>query len=373
MPRTADGPSRNRYSSFYCELAVVTNVNRKNWTCEVETIHSAKTHKDVQVASPYHHFAGGEGFHVLPEVGARCYVAKPVDDTPHIILCFVASPAVKAAEGDDPERSTTTPEGSNTDVSYQGNRLDLNPGDMALTGRDQNFIILRRGGVLQFGATPLAQRIVVPVRNYIHDFCENYELATPGGDVVWTVDRPELDPAGKAPASWVFHLNEFAVDKKATVRVRHLPLADAGQKKVAWEVQVAAQGIDRQTGAVSNATYTLMVLTDGTTTEFIGASRTVDVKGDDTLTIGGKQTVSVTGDYEHTAAGIKLTASKQASLVGKSVKLGDEGASEPAMLGNAFVDWAKNAIIQTPAGPGKINPISIQALQKVLSKVVFNK
>jgi hypothetical protein len=373
MAQTKDGPSSNRFSPFYCELAVVTDVNRKTWTCTVQTTHSSKTHNNVQWGSPYHHFKGGEGFHYIPEVGARCYVAAPVDNTPPFVLCFISPPAVMSAENDDPARSTSEPGGSSTDVSYQGNRPDMNPGDMAMTTRDGNFIILRRGGRLQLGATPLAQRIMVPVRNFVHDYAENYELATPGGDVTWTIDRPELDPAGKAPASWVFHLNEYSTDKNATVRVRHLPLVDAGAKKTAWEVQVAPNNIDRSTGKVSSPTYTMMLLTSGNFTEMIGADRTVEVKGNDNLTIGGSQTTKVTGDSKLTAKGVSIEASATAVLAGKTTKLGDAGATEPGMLGNAFMQWAQTAIIQTPSGPGKFHALSLSNLQKVLSKKVFLK
>jgi hypothetical protein len=373
MARTPDAPSSSRFSPFYCEKAVVTDVNRKTWTCAVETMHSGKTHRDLQWASPYHDYHGGAGIHFMPEVGTHCYVALPVDNTPAFVMCFIAPPAVISAEGDDPVRSTSSPEGSSTDVSYQSQRPDMNPGDIAMTTRDGNFIILRRGGILQLGATPLAQRIVVPVRNFVHDFFENYELAGPAGDVTWLVDRPELDPAGKAPCSWTFHLNEFATDKNATVRVRHLPLADAGKKKTAWEISVAANGIDRNTGKVSSPTYTMMVLTTGAVTEMIGADRSVEIKGDDTLTISGKQTTTVKGDSKLAAKNITLEASANATVVGKAVKLGDAMAIEPAILGNMFLTWLSSVIVIGPPGAGVISPASIAAFQSALSKKVFLK
>lgn len=349
------------------------NVNRQTWTCTVKTTYSAKDFEDVQWGAPYHHYDSGEGIHYMPEPGAKCYLAQPNDSTPPFIMCFVAPPAQATSTTETPARSTADG-GSATDVSYQSKRPDLNPGDLAMTTRDGNFLILRRGGVVQLGATPLAQRIVVPVRNFVHDYCENYELATPAGDVTWVIDRPELDATGKQAASWTFHMREFAVDKNATVRVRHLPLAAAGGKKSAWEVHVAPNGIDPSTEAVTGPVYTMLILTDGTKTEMLGASRTVDVKGDDTLTVGGNSTTTVTGSAKLTAKQIALKASDVASVVGAAVKLGDANATEPNLKGNAFEKWLGNVVIDTPAGPGTINPASIkQFVQQVLSKVVFTK
>lgn len=371
MPK--EGPSSRKYGHFYCEAAEITDVNRKTWTCTVATKHSAKTFSDVQWGAPYHHNTGGEGIHYMPEIGAHCYLALPVDHTPPFIMAFVAPPSVQTKAGAAPAAAEEGAEAPPADVSYQSNRPDLSPGDIAFTTRDENFLILRRGGVVQLGATPMAQRVIVPVRNFVHDFAENYELATPGGDVLWTVDRPELDPAGKPACSWTFHMQEFSTDKKATVRVRHLPLAAAGAKKAAWEVSVAQNGIDRTSGAVSSATYTLMVLTSGEFSEVIGANRTIEVKGDDTLKVGGKQTTTVTGDSKLSAKNITSEASGTNGVLGKVVKLADANAIEPGLLGNAMLQWLPTVQVIGPPGAGVISPASIAAFQKVLSKMVFLK
>lgn len=373
MALTKDAPSSNRFSPFYCEQAVVVDVNRANWTCVVETMHSAKSFRDVPWGTPYHHYTGGEGLHFMPEVGAHCYLASPVDNTPPFILAFIAPPAVKEAAGDAPLRPTSDGAGSSTDVSYQSNRPDLNPGDIGMTTRDGNFLYLRRGGIVQFGASPMAQRICVPVRNFIHDFCENYELATPGGDVAWIIDRPELDPAGEAASSYTFHLLEYATDKKATVRVRHLPLAASGGDKAAWEVTIAPQGVDRTSGAISGETYTLMVMTTGAKTEMIGATRETWVKGDDTLKVDGKQDVVVKGDSTHKAKNVTITSEGTSVVDGKAVHLGDPNASEPVPCGNKQAQWVAQAQVLTAMGPAPFAPPTIQAFQDVLSKKVMTK
>lgn len=379
MPAVKDAPSQKRFSHFYCEESTVTSVNVQTWTCTVQTKYSAKTHSDVQWSSPYHHPTGGEGVHYVPEIGAHCYIAVPVDGTPPFVMGFIAPPAVLTSADEKPVRSTDDAGGSPSNVTYQSNRPDLNPGDIAITTRDGNFFILRRGGVVQLGATALAQRVMVPVRNFIHDFAENYELATPAGDVTWLVDRPELDDAGKPACSYTFHMQEFATDKKATVRIRHLPLSDAGGTKAAWEVTVAKNGIDRNTGAVSAEVYTLSVLTTGAVSEFIGARRSVEVKSDDKLVVGGNRTVEVKGDSIETAKNLTLKASNTVVVEGEVLRLGDGYAMEPGLLGSAFAQWLSTVQILVPQGPpgsvatGMISPASLAQFQKTLSKKTFLK
>ncbi|MET0350075.1 MAG: hypothetical protein ABW067_09840 [Rhizobacter sp.] len=373
MAGRSGSPATTTFSPFYCESATITDVNRRTWTCSIETTYSAKALNDVPWGAPYTHFTAGEGIHYMPEVGAPCFVAFPVDKSPPFILCFVALPSTQQAKTDDPLRSGTDPKGSSSDVSYQGNRPELNPGDIAITGRDGNFIYLRRGGVLQLGATPIAQRIVVPVKNFVHDFAENYELVTPGGDWTWLVDRAELDSSGKQACSWTMHLQEFATDKLATVRLRYLPLAEAGADKAAWEIDIAQNGIDRQTGSVTSVAYSMKVLTDGTKTEMVGVDQTIKIVGNSSLEVGGDQVTKVKGDETLDATNITYTAKAEAALVGKAVKLGDTGANEPGTLGNQLLKWLTNAIIQTPTGPGKVSPISLNLFNQVLSKKVFLK
>lgn len=371
--RTKDSPSSSTFGHFYCERAVITDVNRRTWTCRAESIYSAKRWDDLQWMAPYQHPAAGEGFHFMPEVGAHCYVASPVDDSPPIVLGFITPPAVEEATGSEPLRHNETPGGSNTDVSYQGKRPDLNPGDLAMTTRDGNFLILRRGGILQLGATPMAQRICVPVRNFMRDFAENYELVTVGGDVSWLVDRPELDPAGKAACSYTFHLQEFATDKLATVRVRHLPPAEGGEKKVAWDVVVAPQKISRDGSEPSGKVYAFRVLTNGTVTEITAGNRTTEIGGDDALTVKGDHTVEIQGELLYTAKDATIKARSKAAIIGKAVSVGDAHATEPALLGNAMTQWLQTATVLTAMGPALFSPQAIADFQKVLSRVVTVK
>lgn len=377
MAQDAGSPSSRRYSNFICEVAEITDVNRKTWTCTAEGIYGSKTFENVHVLSPYHHYAGGEGMYAMPEVGARCYIASPNDNSPAFVMGFIAVPSVVSSATDDPLRSTMNG-ASSTDVSYQSKRPDANPGDMGFTTRDGSFFKLLRGGVIQLGSTNMAQRIYIPVRNFIKDFAENYTLSTVSGEVAWTVERPELDPLGKAACTYSFTMQEYGSDKKASVRVRHMPLQAAGAKKAFWEVTVAPQGIDHDKGSVSGATYTMTVLSDGTQTEMVGANREITVKGNDKLTIDGSATIEAKTAYSLKSPKITITADQLFELTSKAIKLGSSSANEPGVLGQQLLKWLSGA--QFVVGPGvaagsvcTLSPASVATLQTILSRTVFLK
>ncbi len=355
------------------EEGVITDVNRKTWTVTVETRHTAKTVPDLQIMVPYHHYANGEGLHHLPEVGAVCLLGWPSDNTPPIVMGYLGMPSVELASDGQARPESTDDSASPTDVSLRSRRPDMNPGDIGMTTRDENFVICRRGGIVQIGATSIAQRIYIPVLNYIKDICENYSMQSFGGDVSWTVDRQESDPSGNAPATWTMHLREFAQDAKATVRVRYLPVqAPGGGSKSAWEISVSPQGIDTDDGSVEEEMYSLLVTIDGDKTEVIGANRSVTVRGNDTVRVEGNQETTVTGDSKITAQGsLEHIAGSTAVLGGAIVKLGSKTAAHPGTLGDELVQWLATSIWPVAGGAAAPSPASIAALSRILSTKVF--
>ncbi|RLA42205.1 MAG: hypothetical protein DRQ64_00010 [Gammaproteobacteria bacterium] len=362
MANSRGSPSDSNFSRFRCEEMVITNVDKRMWTIDAESRHTAKKVNDIQCLVPYHHFEGGEGIHFLPEVGAICYIAWPSDNTAPFIMGFkgAASQVGSIDTEGDPQGSTATEAtGSPSGVSFRSNRPNLLPGDIAMTTRDANFIILRRGGVLQLGATAVSQRIYIPILNYIKDFCENYSMSTFGGDIAWTVERSESDPSGNAPASYTFHMNEFAQDEKASVRVRHFPLAaPGGGEKAAWEVHVAKNNIDRDSGEVTSETYSLSILMDGSKTEVVGANYDLTIKGNQTVTVEGDRQVAVKGKEQHDVEGDYIVkAGPRVALEAMGVYLGPN-ASMPAVLGTPLMIWLSThthpvagALASPPAAP----------------------
>jgi len=181
------------------ETCRIINVNIEDWSVDVISEYGNKRYFDVQVSAPYFHFANGEGIYVQPEVGALCWLCRPSSGR-------FATPFVMGFQSAADESTTT----------FRGGRQSLNPGDIMLRTRDENFLILRRGGVVQIGATPTAQRLYIPIRNFIKDFCENYELFTFGGELTWLTDRDEKATDGKALTTFSLKAKEKA-DNKAHI------------------------------------------------------------------------------------------------------------------------------------------------------------
>lgn len=363
---TGTGASRSDFTPVVIEEATVVDVNKGNYTVSVVTRHTSKRFDDIQCALPYFHNENGEGIYFLPEVGAVCQIFRGSDTTPPFILGFLAIPAVQESSDGTPTRSTTEG-GSTTDVSFRGRRLDILPGDIVFSTRDENFIILRRGGVLQIGSTDISQRMYIPIGNFIKDFCENYSMDTFGGNIRWTVERQENDPGGNAPAAYVFHMNEFAQDEKASFRVRHFPPQGTGSgAKNVWEVTVAQNKINTETGEVTDATYTMTVAMDGAKTEYIGAAHTLRVKGDHLIDVDGNLThrsakkALVQGTEE-----ARLKSTTKAIVEAPEVLVGGPDAIEPGVCGTQLMTYLTT--LGTAAGVGPPPPTILSTKVKLSS------
>lgn len=354
MGYSGNGPAFSGLAAVLIEEATVVDVNTRNYTVSVVTRHTAKQYDDVHVGHPYFHNENGEGIYMLPEVGAVCQLCRGSDTTPPFIMCFIAIPSVLESDDGTPLRSTPDG-GSTTDVSYRGRRLSIIPGDLVLTTRDENFLILRRGGILQIGATDIAQRLYVPIGNLIRDVCENYAMDALGGNITWTVDRQENDPGGNAPVSYFFNVGEFAQDQKASVSVRHFPAASA-EDKAAWEVVVAKNGIDRDTGEHTAAKYTMSVALSGEKMEMVGANYTLEITGDHTVTASGNISYKAGGSAIVEGGTEARLKALQVILEGQ-VLIGSAAAGEPVVLGGQLLTYLGTiATALNALAPGSVPP-----------------
>lgn len=397
------------------ETGVVANINVRNLTIDWVAQYSGRQIPDVQIMTPYLHYNNGEGFTCVPEVGAICAICWPTDDDPPFVLGFLAASELEGAEiskfikekmtepgveteGDMDKQNTISSGGSTevsenpSDATFRAGRPILNPGDMLWQGRDENFVVLRRGGVLQLGSTNICQRAYIPVLNYIRDFCENYELNTAAGSLSWTVKRQESDTSGNAPTEYELIAREFAQDKKASIKVLLGSLDDAvqppGGDKTYLEVTIAPQQIDPHSGEVSgkdkfvirlDKAGNMYVHQAGTRTEEIDGDLTVTVKGSETHTVQGSQEVQVDGNQivavgqNHELSGVGSTEDWSGNKVigAAQLLLGGQAASEPAVLGGRLVSWLL-AHTHPVAGAlaSSVDPATATALNTALSSVV---
>jgi len=195
----------------YIHEARVIDVNLTNWTIDCHTIFDQKMFLDVQVASPYMHPARGEGMYVIPEVGAKCLICIPSDGPPPFVLAFLMPMETKTKT-----TAVTDPiEANDSNASFGGGRKRPKPGDIVVQGRDGNFMRLHRGGVAEFGASQLAQRICIPLGNLVTDISQNYNHFNSGGAINWGV----RDGGTSNPESEYRHtIRVFADDEYADMR-----------------------------------------------------------------------------------------------------------------------------------------------------------
>lgn len=276
FPRTSPMHSAGNDAAEIVQARVV-DVNMVNWTVDVVTQYDQKRYYEIQVASPYMHYNNGEGFSVMPEVGAVCMVCLPSDTAAPFILAFIMPhELINDASAEDAPAGTAShgqPQANPTAASYAGGRPRAKQGDIWLRTRDENFVILHRGGVLQLGATPLAQRIYIPLNNSVVDVSGNYAHHNSSGTIAWGLQEgPSLE---HYPSQYMHTFRVFADDKEADVRVTvgkvytpapepdgdkgeldaisQLELGTLPDDPIIYEVVVAEKGFNTEDGSLASA------------------------------------------------------------------------------------------------------------------------
>lgn len=233
--RAGGGTTRGGWGSDKTGQAVVTDVHPGTWRVDVVTKFDRRTYKGVQVGSAYLHYAGGEGINVMPEIGAKCHVTIPADGSEPFLSSFIAPLETKGAEKVVTGDGTTvlvSPDGKTKanpgDASFAAGRPRANPGDIILSTRDRNWIALRRGGVVEIGASPLAQRLYIPITNLVSDVAERYALETAGGAISWGLQEgPTIE---NSPTEWTQTFRVLANSTFADLRVSCGSVAALGER-----------------------------------------------------------------------------------------------------------------------------------------------
>jgi len=164
-------------------LARVVYVNPREFTLDAIGIFTQRTYSDIPFATPYQNRSHPGGVSIMPEEGSMCYVCVCADKT-QFVLGFVTdprnTPQFEKVDGKVQE-STTADKGPD----FRGEREFLEPGDVFLGTQDGNKVCLRRGGMVQIGATPLAQRFYLPIENVVRDYFQKYQAFSPVGEIEW--------------------------------------------------------------------------------------------------------------------------------------------------------------------------------------------
>ena len=248
------------------ERGRIISVNIRTFTVDARTENTNKLFSDKPFMTPYCGQSQGEGMNFMPEVGTVCWICTPGGDHE---AAFILGWSMASEDG-----------------SYRGGRVLLNPGDIHYSTQDGNFLILRRGGVVQIGSTPVCQTIYLPLLNSIRQYSENYEVHTPGGDLTWLVDRDDENGEGHKETTLILAAKEFADDPN------DMPIA------------VLKMGSHKASGT----TILSLETAQGKTSLKIEKSGNVSWEVQNlTLTAKGKADVTVTGPLRATAASIQLT------------------------------------------------------------------
>lgn len=312
--------------SAYVERAQVVNVSAQDYSVDFITEKSMRYYGDVPFSCPYTHSAAGEGAFFMPEVGATCWVCWPSDDSFPFILGY--APPVDM-EG-----------------RWRGNRRNMNPGDFYVGTRDGNGVVIRRGGVVQVMATPLAQRMYLPINNIIRDWCQNYELHAFGGDLTWEVHRPETNDAGDKTTTWTLKAKEKATDKAA---VMELTAGHHEDSETALQMKIYADGTEEHTQNLQLTVKKSGEVKWETQDSFlVSAQKNVELAATENMKLSAQQEAMLSGvqgvKIESSSGGIVVSAPSSNIELGAgivitpdgTVTLGGEGA-EPAVKGTALL------------------------------------
>lgn len=355
--------TRLKLSNPVIQTARILDVNVANYTVTVASEFAKKPLIGLPFSVPYSHHYNGEGIYFMPEVGSVCWLCEPSDGNKPFILGW----------------SVPTEGGA-----YRGRRRDLNPGDIFLGTRDENFMVLRRGGVVQIGATPLAQRMFLPVNNVIRDLCENYNLHTLGGDLEWTIAREENTTDGHRPALLKIRAREFADDKE--------PIAEMQIGSHSEDDALILSLVVKASGAQGAAQkFSLNIEKDGNVTwksennvkwEVQGA---YDIKAHSTVTVESDQAIHLYASDNFQAKGslAKMEATQGAATVKSPsqtvldaplVYAGGAAATQPVALAVPLMTWLAahiHAIIVpipgTPTSPPMVPPVPVIVSQTLFS------
>lgn len=367
--------------------ARIIDVNLVNWTVDVFTVFDQKRYFDIQVASPYLHPNFGEGIYAFPEIGSKCVVCIPSDGPPPFVLAFIMPPeTIPDASSDEAPQGTQGQTGGDTqnvtDSTYRGGRARAKPGDIVMKGRDGNFVVLHRGGVLQIGSTQLAQRIYIPLGNFVTDISRNYNHFNTGGSINWGL-RPG-SPEEKPESEWRQTFRVFANDEFADMRVAigkvHNPVqekvgdagstSDLNQLGIGVDVPIVAEfaispgGFDTDVGApvtsgnVARDNNVFRMFFDRAGGMMLRAEGAISVRVKDKLRIKADGDIDVLSDGAiaiEAGGPINIQAGGGINITGDGVIKLNGGSKPVATVGSTVSIVTTVPIpIQTSMGPGTI-------------------
>lgn len=266
--------TRNKMGITNIEIAIIASVNTEDNTCTVRTETSEIFHDDIPLICPALHQETGTGITYYPQVGETVLVCTSSDGY-RFILGYIPTIDEKG--------------------SYSAGRPSANPGDIFITGGDGNFLILRRGGVLQIGSNQITQTLYIPTRNIIHHIAENFIIDTFAGSLELSDKRKEDNSNGKQEGEFKLNLKEFTNDKDNTVEVYAGPLFSLTLKNNGNQTSKLEF---KKTGEISLTTI-----------------KTISIKSSENMSLNSDKDISLG------AANINIQAKTKSSIQANSIEI----------------------------------------------------
>lgn len=400
LPRT-DGPQHTG-ASRPCRTvrATVVATHPAQRTVDVELDNQDQILYEIEYATPYACEATGTFIDVVPEPGACCYVMFPSDGTRPLIIGWVTTPRFAVYNDEDEPVDT-----------YVGGRLGLVPGDLALYNNKGTFVILRHGGTLQIGASPLAQTMYIPVENLIRHFFQNYEGKGIPGEIHWKHGAMKSED-DKTTVQLYWGTKQFAEDQHLTMTVR---AGRAGEEEFSpqqeelfgatktkpykyglatdygsndpekttilsicvdpnntgctyvYQLDSLGNVFHRITGSVHWELESINAyLSEGFHLHF-GAAGSIEATVDSILQAKVQQFIV------EAVADIQMVATTSCTLNGQQIKLGGDAAAFKAVLGEAMVTWCNSHVHPTPGGLSSTAQVSMDSATVLSDAVLLKK
>lgn len=337
----------------YTVQGKIVNVNLAEWTVDVVSQFDQLRLFNIAVGSPYLHWSRGEGYTAFPEVGAKCLVTIPSDSSPPFISSFIMP-------------METLPDGG---MTFGGSRQVPKPGDQWIRGRDGNFLVLHRGGVLQVGCSETCQSIYIPLSNLLTHFTENFAHHAGGGSILWGLQEGNVEnPKAEHIETYRVRANDSFGDLRICKGYVQDPIGepvDGAQtllsaegigtgsgNHIVYEISYSEGGFDTGNGRLANktatnrATFRFLLDKEGGGLVRMGASLVLAIKK--SLRINVEEEFSLTVEKS-----IDIAAERKVTIRGTSVDiLSDGGIIRLSPAGGGAPVARAQDVVQVVIPPG---------------------
>lgn len=199
IPEMAGNSPFKEYPSAFMH-GVIVFIDPERWTVTVQIQETGARQYNVPIMSPYFFRERGQGAYFIPEVGAQCLVCYAYGQP--FVLGFLP-PIDSISKGSEiidnlSESAGTykppTPSGAPPLTSYRNNREgEMLPGDYCIKTKGRNRLKLLTNGNVLIEASKVCMRVFSKLKNWITDYCINYTLNTPGGQINFKNDEDTGD------------------------------------------------------------------------------------------------------------------------------------------------------------------------------------